>query len=116
MKQMHQHSKSLEETWKKLTIVEQLANIGAEVGRTQNWQDKGNLEYKNNAFYRSLELIDLTLKQQYRPGLLKELARLRELLVDFFMGDNQYGSTKKQWQKYFYSFNYATAIKRGMTS
>ncbi|MDP3982847.1 MAG: hypothetical protein Q8Q65_02095 [bacterium] len=113
---MHHHSKSLEESWKKLSIVEQLANIGAEVGRTQNWQDKGNLEYKNNAFYRSLELIDLSLKQPQRLSILKELTRLRELLVDFFMGDNQYNSTRVQWQKYFYSFNYAAAMKREQIS
>ena len=36
-----------------------------------------------------------------------------EALVDYFICDNEYGSTDELWQKYFYHFNYAAALQRG---
>ncbi len=37
---------------------------------------------------------------------LKETLRVRELLVDYFLGDNIYHSSDKNWEKYFYPFNF----------
>lgn len=51
----------LKERWNDFTIYEQMANIGAEVGRSINWKKKGNEEMSKNALYRGLELIDFTL-------------------------------------------------------
>ena len=56
---------------------------------------------------RALELIDLTLGSVSMPSRLRELARAREALVDFFAGTNQYGSTEALWRKYFSCFTYA---------
>jgi hypothetical protein len=93
--------------WEKLTLVEQLANIGSEVERTIKWREKGNKDYSQQAFYRALELIDLTLQTPLAYHRLKEIARVREALVDFFVGDNIYKSTSESWKKYFFAFNYA---------
>ena len=83
-----------------------MANIGAEIGRTINWKKKGNYEMSSNALYRGLELLDLTIKDKKNKNSLKEILRVREALVDFFIGDNIYKSSDEIWKKYFYYFNF----------
>jgi len=95
--------------WKKLNIFEQMANIGAEIGRTINWQEKSPVDSKM-AFERALELLDLTVADPKNKNRLKELLRLRETLADYFVFDNQYSSSKSSWDNYFYAFNYAARL------
>ena len=99
--------------WFELSLVEQLANIGCDIERTIQWKNKGNLEYSQKAFERALELLDLTLADPKNKGRLKEVARAREALVDYFVYDNEYGSTDESWQRYFFNFNYMAALRRG---
>lgn len=103
---MNLFHKNLAKRWKKFSTVEQMANIGAEVGRAINWRKK-NREMSTNAFYRALELIDFSLNDTKNRSVLKEFCRVRELLVDYFAGDNIYRSTDEGWNKYFYFFNFA---------
>lgn len=95
--------------WQKLNIFEQMANIGAEIGRTLNWKEKSPKDSKM-AFERALELLDLTIADPKNKNRLKELLRLRETLADYFVFDNQYSSSKSSWDNYFYAFNYAARI------
>ena len=88
-----------------------MANIGAEIGRTINWREKDNLQ-SVSALYRGIELLDATIEDKKNRKKLKELCRLREIIVDFFVYDNIYASSDKEWNNYFYSFNYAVAIDR----
>jgi hypothetical protein len=37
---------------------------------------------------------------------------VRECLVDYFMFDNEYGSSDELWQQYFYGFAYAARLGR----
>jgi Protein of unknown function (DUF5674) len=83
-----------------------MANIGSEVFRTISWRDR-NGDYGRNALYRALELLDLTVEDPKNTDRLKEILRVREALVDYFMYDNEYQSTDEQWQKYFHQFNLA---------
>ncbi|MBI4226126.1 hypothetical protein HY612_03360 [Candidatus Roizmanbacteria bacterium] len=99
--------KNLSSRWNKFSIVEQMANIGAEVGRAISWRKKGKTEISKSAFYRALELIDFSIDDPKNKNSLKEILRLRELLVDYFIGDNIYHSADKQWEKYSYFFNFA---------
>lgn len=100
--------------WFNLPLVEQLANVGSDVIRTISWRKKGNQLYSNQAFERALELLDLTIADtKNRGSALRELTRCREVLVDYFVYDNQYGSNDELWQNYFLAFNYATAVQRG---
>lgn len=103
----YQHQELTNGRWNKLSLEEQMANIGAEVGRAINWKKKGNEEYSKKAFYRALELVALTKKDPKHLSHLKEITRLYEVLGDYFVGDNQYGSTEENWNSYFYPFNYA---------
>lgn len=106
----YQHQESAAGRWLKFSLCEQLANVGSEVGRTIKWRNQENRQYSGNAFERVLELLDLTIADGKNLKRLKELARLREVLVDYFFGDNQYSSSDQLWQKYFYAFNYAARI------
>jgi len=92
--------------WQKLSFIEQMANIGSEVERAISWREK-NKDFAKKAFIRQLELLDLTIADQKNRHHLKELTRLREVLTDYFAFNNQYHSSDKLWQKYFYPFNFA---------
>ena len=100
--------------WFKLSLVEQLANVGSDIERTIQWKNKGDLTYSQQAFERALELLDLTIADPKNRKRLKEIVRTREALVDHFVYDNEYNSSDELWQKYFFNFNYAAALKRGL--
>lgn len=97
----------LADRWHTFTIFEQMANIGAEVGRSINWKRKERKEMSHNATYRALELIDFTVADPKNKDSLKEILRMREVFLDFVMGDNVYKSTEKDWENYFYHFTRA---------
>ncbi len=106
----YQHKNLAAGGWQKLSFFEQMANIGSEVERAIKWRNKGNAEYGKLAFERALELIDLTIENEKSKSHLKELTRVREALADYFAFDNEYKSTDKSWQNYFYAFNFAARI------
>jgi hypothetical protein len=100
--------------WFRLSLVEQLANVGSEVERAIRWRGKGNTEIARRAFERALELLDLTIADEKNRSRLKELTRLREALADYFWFDNRYGSSDEFWRKYFRAFAHAAAKVRGV--
>lgn len=103
----YQHKDLASGRWSQLTFLEQMANIGSEIERALNWRAKRNIAYCQQAFKRALELMDLTLDSTKGFPRLKELARLREALVDYFFGMNQFKSTEESWRKYFWCFSRA---------
>lgn len=103
----YQHRDLASGRWQTFSLTKQLANIGSEVERAIRWRQKGNLPYAGIAIERALELLDLTLASHLTFAQLKELARVRECLVDDFYGENIYKSTPSAWQKYFYAFTVA---------
>jgi hypothetical protein len=106
-----QHKELARGRWKKLSFFEQMANVGSEVERTIRWKNKGNKEYSDMAFYRALELLDLTISDPKNTSKLKEIVRTREALADYFAFSNEYHSTDKSWQNYFYAFSWAARLK-----
>lgn len=107
-----QHPSLAAGRWQTFSLMEQLANVGSEVERALNWLNRNNPEYSRLAFLRALELLDLTIVDPRHRRRLKEITRLREALLDFFLGDNEFCSTEKIWRSYFYSFAYASALKK----
>ena len=104
------HSTLLKEKWHKMSLAEQLGNIGSEVSRTMSWQNKDEKTFQDAA-YRALELFDFTLEDSrwqspnWSPsGRLREIARTREVFCDTIFGDNQYKSPLKDLLKYFDQF------------
>ena len=108
----YQHKDLAAGRWSQLTFLEQMANVGSEVVRALNWRAKNNAPYSQRAFERALELLDLTLASVRTSTRLKELARVREAIVDFFTGSNLYRSTDASWRRYFLAFTYAARRTR----
>ena len=102
-----QHKDLAAGRWRELSFMEQMANIGSEVERALNWQSKHHSIHSQQAYERALELVDLTLDCVVSFARLKELARVREAIVDYFSGTNQFMSTESSWRKYFLPFTYA---------
>ena len=93
--------------WGKLSLAEQLGNIGSEVGRTAHWRGKDQKVF-NGAADRALELFDLTLDDPRWKGRLREIARAREVFCDAVFNDGRaYKSRIEDLDKYFYNFAYA---------
>lgn len=90
-----------------MSLVEQMANIGSEVARALNWRNKGKEELSKRASSRALELLDLSLDAARSFPKIKEFASLREAIVDYFYGENQFRSSEVLWRSYFDHFNYA---------
>lgn len=97
----------LKDRWNSFSIFEQMANIGAEVGRMNSWRKKRNKQMSLNAFYRALELVDFSVADSKNKTSLKEILYIRELLVDDYLGKNIYHSSDTAWEKYFLPFNIA---------
>ncbi len=97
--------------WGTLTLAEQLANAGADVGRAIRARDERDLGQFDAAFDRALELLDLTLADPRWVGpRLREIARTREVVCDFIVGENLYRSTPESLDAYFLAF--AIAARR----
>lgn len=90
--------------WHELTLVEQLANIGSEFGRATRARSSGNDDRFAAALERCLELFDLTLADDRWRLRRKEIARSREVICDFLVGDNTYASTAESLEGYFLAF------------
>lgn len=95
--------------WHQLSLVEQLGNVGAEVGRMRRAHGR-NEGRAAGAFERALELLDLTLADSRWRGRRREIARARELLCDAAAGGREYGSTLEDLDRYFLWF--AVAARR----
>lgn len=104
----YQHSELANGQWERLPLKEQLANVGSDVGRALRWRGKSRPDYSQSAFERSLELLSLSIDDRKNRDRLNELTRLYELLVDYFVGENEYHSTPANFERYFHAFNVAT--------
>ena len=98
--------------WFNLTLAEQLGNIGSEVGRALASRKNNQKQREENALDRAMELTDLTISDSRWASRLKELTRGREVLADWFYGDNIYGSTPENLEKYYYYFAYSARRTR----
>jgi hypothetical protein len=98
--------------WWTLSLVQQLGNVGSEISRAARWSPS-HPQRAEAALYRAIELIDLTLddpRHRRSVARLREIARLREVVLDFFAGPNEYQSTAASLQKYLDA--YAVAARR----
>ncbi|MCG3176506.1 MAG: hypothetical protein MOGMAGMI_01461 [Candidatus Omnitrophica bacterium] len=104
-----QHPELASGRWSQLTLLEQLGNVGSEVERAVRWKD---VDASRKAAERALELMDLTLDDLKNRSRLKEIARAREVLADYFFGGNGYLSTPASLSGYFFPFALAARAGR----
>ena len=98
--------------WFKLSLAEQMGNIGSEVYRAAKWQGN-NIELFQKATDRAFELFDLTLEDRRWHGRLREIARAREVFADGVTGGKEYGTKLPELMPYFDAF--ALAARRNLT-
>lgn len=93
----------LKEKWHGLSLLEQLGNIGSEVGRAAKWQGKDENSFWG-AVSRAMELFELTQLDQRWSARRVELDRAREVFADAVLGGKEYQSNLKDLEKYFMLF------------
>lgn len=98
--------------WHTMTLAEQLGNVGSEVGRAVRAKAQGNEGRMIAALDRALELFDLTAADPRLLGRRREVLRAREVVCDFLIGDNQFGSTAQSLDGYFLAFATAARLSR----
>ena len=100
------HKDLAEGGWQKLSLFEQMGNIGSEVGRARKWQGRDEKTFQG-AVERALDLFDLTLEDRRWKGRWHEIARAREVFVDAVFGGKEYKSSLEDLEKYFMQFAFA---------
>lgn len=100
--------------WLQRSLIHQMANIGIEVERVMEARRRGNLRDSECALWRMLDLFTVTVEdpKNRKHCRRKEILRVREALLDYFMGDNEYQSTDQLWHDYFYTYCYIAAQER----
>ncbi len=102
--------------WRELTLMEQLGNIGTEVARAHRARASGNVGRFDAALDRALELFDLTLEDPRWRGRRREIARAREVVCDYLIGDNECQSSIESLDAYFMAFAVAARKARPVVS
>lgn len=110
------HASLADGRWDALPLAKQMGNIGSEISRAIRWRGKENPERMEACVERALELIDLSLRwaqtaeiRKAHPGALRELARLRAVVCDYFLDENEYASEETALLRYFDQFALASA-------
>ncbi|MDR2337733.1 MAG: hypothetical protein LBE20_03675 [Deltaproteobacteria bacterium] len=97
--------------WVKLTIFEQMGNIGSEVGRAIAAERRGDTLSRNGAIFRALDLFAATSKSlaiQKSPRL-REVLRARDQFLSLFFDSNF--SEADKIENYFMQFALAARRK-----
>ncbi len=89
--------------WFTMTLSQQMGNTGSEIHRLVLSQNRDQPRF-DAALDRALELIDLTLADPRWKKRYKEIARVREVLCDIIFGENQYDTSLKDLDNYFFQF------------
>ncbi|MFM7295704.1 MAG: hypothetical protein ACKO4Q_00570 [Planctomycetota bacterium] len=105
------HSDLAAGRWHTLSLMEQLGNAGSEISRALRARAIGNPQRERAALHRFLELMDPTIADPRLRGRRRELCRAREVVCDFFVGDNVHRSTPESLDRYFLAF--ARAARAG---
>lgn len=96
--------------WQKLSLAEQLGNIGSEISRAMHWQGKDKKLF-DAAVDRALELFDLTLDDSRWNSRKQEIARAREVFCDTVFGKKEYHDSLPGLLCYFDQFAYAARLR-----
>lgn len=97
--------------WFEISFTEQMANIGMEILRAIKHRREDD-KYFNIGIEKAIELIDLTKNDPKNRKRLKEICRLKEVIIDYFWGENEFESDEKFFENYFNFFiNYASKLR-----
>ncbi len=98
--------------WAKLNILEQMGNIGSEVGRSIRAKQAGDKEGFEGALERTLDLFDATTEDLIakKSARTREVLRARDQYLELFYGDKGCMQDAPKLENYFMEF--ALAARR----
>jgi hypothetical protein len=93
------------DAWAKLSIYEQLGNIGSEVGRAITAHRNGKEKRESSAIARALDLFAATVEVnlQTHPHRVKEVLRARDEFMRLFY-DGTFDQDADKIERYFMYF------------
>jgi hypothetical protein len=97
-----EHLESAKQGWAKFSLIEQMANIGSEVGRAL--RAKGNPTRYWGAITRALDLFYLTIEDPRWKGRRREILRVRELFAAAALGSDEFKTSLEDLDRYFDCF------------
>lgn len=99
------------ERWSKLTIFEQMGNIGSEVGRTFLAGKRNDATSAEQALVRALDLFEATTAPllKHKSPRAKEVLRAKEQFLQIYADKMFHSPQAKSLDRYF--LNYAIAAQ-----
>ncbi len=94
----------LRKKWYEMSVEEQISNIGSEVNRAINWENKGNIERSRNFCNKAKELLQLSMEDPKNRHRMGEFFNAICELDDRFFGENKYQTTDEVLRKYYDAF------------
>ncbi|MDR1953938.1 MAG: hypothetical protein LBQ21_05620 [Clostridiales Family XIII bacterium] len=101
-----QHKNLAANGWSNMALSMQLGNIGSEVSRACKWKNE-NTERSLKSVDRALELLCLALESLKISNAyfkIKEICYAKEVLIDYFYGNNYHNSNNETLLKYYDDF------------
>ena len=100
--------------WFSLSLMEQMGNIGSEVGRSIQAKRAGDQARFEAALTRALDLFNATAASVLRskPFRAKEILRARDQYLELFFGDHPDMSDAPALERYFFQFALAARRSR----
>lgn len=115
MKQIYRNSYQIDRTtWQQLDILNQMGNIGSEVGQTTSAARDHDSKRTQAAIERALDLFDATIEvlTKARSPRGKEVLRAKDQFLRLFF-DDRFEQDADAIEQYF--MNYALAARRKRT-
>jgi len=100
--------------WSKMTIFEQMGNIGSEVGRSIKAQKNGDQQLFEAAVARALDLFDATVEilLVHKSLRTKEVLRAKDQYLSSIYGTNQSSDRTDSIERYFTQYAVAARLTR----
>ena len=100
--------------WHTMPLIEQMANVGSEVTRTIRAHAQGQLERRQHALARALELFDLTATDvRWKGPKRREILRAREQFCALLFATTPTAGDAAFLEAYFLQFAVAARRARG---
>ena len=96
----------LRKKWFKMSVQEQISNIGGEVNRAINWSNKGNTQRAKSFCNKAIEFVQLSMEDPKNRHRRREVYNCICELEDRFLGDNVFRTTDETLRKYYDAFIY----------
>lgn len=79
------HRNLTPEKWKSFPFYKQILMIGTEIARAGKWIEKEDFEEAKYCYERAIELIYLTVQTIEEKRRLREILRLKEAILSFYI-------------------------------